>query len=51
MKLENWREWQAMSKDGMVCGMLNCQANPKNKCPICNNHYCTEHIKLHFHST
>jgi len=49
MKIENWKIWRNMSRDGKVCGILNCDATPKNKCPICNNHYCLEHIKIHYH--
>ena len=51
MMLENWEEWANRSKDGLVCGILGCDSNPKSKCPICNNHYCFEHVKIHFHST
>ncbi len=49
MNIENWEIWRNMSRDGKVCGILNCDATPKNKCPICNNHYCLEHIKIHYH--
>lgn len=42
--------WSNLSAQGMVCGILGCNANPKNKCPICNCHYCLEHISWHMHS-
>jgi len=48
-KEQDWEIWRVMSKDGKVCGIVNCELEPKNKCPICNNHYCLEHIKIHFH--
>ena len=46
---EGWEEWANRSKDGLVCGILNCPETPTTKCPICNNHYCFEHIKIHLH--
>lgn len=46
---EGWEEWANRSKDGLVCGMLNCPEKPTSKCPICFNHYCFEHLKYHFH--
>lgn len=36
--------------DGLVCGMMGCETHPKSKCPICNNHYCYEHLKYHLHT-
>ncbi len=50
MTLENWEDWANRSKDGLVCGIMGCDGNPTSKCPICNNHYCFEHVKIHFHT-
>lgn len=43
-------KWSNLSAQGLVCGILGCNVGPKNQCPICNCHYCTDHIKWHFHS-
>ncbi len=43
-------KWSNLSAQGFVCGILGCSVEPKNQCPICDCHYCTEHIKWHFHS-
>ena len=45
----DWKEWRNRSQNGEVCGLLGCEVVPKNKCPICNNFYCLEHIKIHYH--
>lgn len=42
-------EWRENSQKGLVCGMLDCRSSPEVKCDICGNHYCKEHIKIHFH--
>ncbi len=34
---------------GIVCGVLLCRNSPINQCPICFLHYCSEHVKSHFH--
>ena len=44
------RRWSNLSAQGLLCGILGCSEEPKNKCPICNCHYCLEHVKWHFHS-
>lgn len=43
-------KWSNLSAQGLVCGILGCSEDPKNGCVICGSHYCTEHIKWHFHS-
>jgi hypothetical protein len=42
-------KWSIQSMNGLLCGILGCQENPKNQCPICTGSYCYEHIKIHFH--
>lgn len=51
MRSKILKDWSARSTDGKVCGIVGCNANPRNKCPICNHFYCTEHIKIHFHNS
>ena len=49
--IEQWEYWRNRSQNGEVCGIIGCGQQPKNKCPICNNFYCLEHIKVHFHTS
>lgn len=42
-------EWSIKSKKGIVCGIFGCFEIPKSKCPICSNHYCYDHVKVHLH--
>jgi len=43
-------QWSKLSKQGLICGIMGCSADPKNECSICCSHYCPEHIPWHFHS-
>ena len=43
-------KWSNLSAQGLVCGILGCSEDPKNKCQVCSAHYCSEHVKWHFHS-
>ena len=47
--LMNIEEWAELSRAEKVCGMLGCMNSPVTRCPVCGNHYCKEHIQLHFH--
>jgi len=36
-------------KKALVCAIPDCQNKPIKQCPVCSNHFCYEHIKLHIH--
>ncbi|HEY6588084.1 MAG TPA: hypothetical protein VIY98_07310 [Nitrososphaeraceae archaeon] len=42
-------EWRNTSINGTVCGILLCRNSPILQCPRCSLHYCSEHVKTHFH--
>jgi hypothetical protein len=42
-------EWRNNSIKGIVCGIRLCRNSPIMQCPRCSLHYCSEHIKTHFH--
>ena len=42
-------EWRNSSKKGLVCGIILCRNTPTNQCSRCLLHYCSEHVKTHFH--
>ena len=42
-------EWRNNSKKGLVCGIMLCRNSPIKQCPKCLLHYCSEHVKTHFH--
>jgi hypothetical protein len=44
-------EWKNNSKKGLVCGIILCRNSPIKQCPKCLLHYCSEHVKTHFHPT
>lgn len=43
-------EYLKLSKQGKICGIVGCRANPVEKCEICGAHYCKEHSDYHFHA-
>ncbi|HYJ02599.1 MAG TPA: hypothetical protein VEW92_10330 [Nitrososphaeraceae archaeon] len=47
--LIDYNEWRNNSMKGIVCGVLLCRNSPINQCPRCFLHYCSEHVKSHFH--
>ena len=47
---QNIAEWALRSRKGEVCGMAGCAARPSSQCPRCGNHYCYEHVRVHFHA-
>jgi len=49
LPLREWDIWKEDSEEGVVCGMFGCTSQPNHPCPLCGNHYCGEHIKIHFH--
>ena len=49
--LNNVMEWGKQSSQGLLCGILGCQDDVTNRCIHCRGGYCTEHIKMHFHTT
>ena len=42
-------DWRNNSMKGLVCGIMLCHKRPLNQCPRCLFHYCSEHVKIHFH--
>jgi hypothetical protein len=42
-------EWRNNSIKGTVCGIMLCRNSPILQCPRCSLHYCSEHVKTHFH--
>ena len=42
-------DWRNNSMKGLVCGIMLCRNTPTNQCATCSLHYCSEHIKIHFH--
>ena len=44
-------EWRKNSTKGMVCGIILCRNSPIKQCALCSFHYCSEHVKTHFHPT
>jgi hypothetical protein len=43
-------KWRNNSIKGVVCGGIRlCRNSPIIQCPKCLLHYCSEHIKTHFH--
>jgi hypothetical protein len=44
-------EWRIKIRNTGLCGIVQCYNKPATQCPTCNNHYCTEHYKTHFHLT
>ena len=42
--------WAHASRRKEVCGMLDCEEEPKHHCPTCGCYYCDTHNKLHFHA-
>jgi hypothetical protein len=44
-------EWRKNSTKGLVCGIMLCRNSPIKQCPRCLLHYCSEHVKTHFHPT
>ena len=42
-------EWRNDSMKGKVCGIMLCRNSPILQCPRCYLHYCSEHVKTHFH--
>jgi hypothetical protein len=44
-------EWRKNSTKGLVCGIMLCHNSPIKQCPRCLLHYCSEHVKTHFHPT
>ena len=43
-------KWSNLSAQGLICGILGCSQEPDKPCSICDCHYCSEHIRWHFHS-
>ncbi len=41
--------WRSESIKGKVCGIVGCLMKPTSRCPICDNMYCYDHIKIHIH--
>ncbi len=41
--------WKEDSEEGLVCGIFGCTNQPEHCCSLCGNHYCGEHVKIHFH--
>ncbi len=48
--LNNVMEWGEQSSQGLRCGILGCDVDVTNRCMHCRGGYCTEHIKMHFHT-
>jgi hypothetical protein len=44
-------EWRKNSMKGLVCGIMLCRNSPIKQCSRCLFHYCSEHVKTHFHPT
>ena len=42
-------EWKNDSKKGLVCGTMLCRNSAIKQCSLCSLHYCSEHVKTHFH--
>ena len=42
-------EWRNNSFKGLVCGIMLCRNSPIKQCIRCSLHYCSEHVKTHFH--
>ena len=42
-------EWRSNSFKGLVCGIMLCRNTPVKQCFRCSLHYCSEHVKTHFH--
>lgn len=43
-------KWGEKSVQGLLCGIYGCNSEPNTPCPICHCGYCSEHLKMHFHS-
>ena len=42
-------EWRNNSYKRLVCGIMLCRNSPIKQCLRCSLHYCSEHVKTHFH--
>ena len=47
---EDVMKWGEQSRQGLLCGIFGCTADPSSPCPICHCGYCPEHIRMHFHA-
>ena len=49
--LSDHNEWKNNSKNGLVGGIMLCRNSSIKQCLTCLLHYCSEHVKTHFHHT